>query len=147
MTGNDLDRGLSHLLADYQVFYQKLRGYHWNVTGPLFFGLHQQFEEMYNDAALKVDEVAERLAARGVRPPSTLKETLELTRLTEDGATADPRQMVQQVIDDLGSLNGSLRELSATAGESGDAASINLLDGFADGQEKTAWMLRAFLAG
>jgi starvation-inducible DNA-binding protein len=144
---NSLDTGLATLLADYQVHYQKLRGYHWNVTGPMFFGLHAQFEALYTDAAEKVDLLAERIAARGGRPPATLAQHLELARIREDATAPAAHDMVRNVVGDLEHLIGASQELSAVATECGDATTANLLDGFADGHEKTAWMFRAFLQG
>lgn len=108
------------LTADDQVYYQKLRAYHWTVTGPLFFGLHEQPELLYTDAALKVDELAERLLAMGGMPPATLSEALGSARLTE-------------------------AELP-TSGE-GDTTTVNLVDSFRDQHQKTAWMLHAFSGG
>lgn len=140
-----LDASLAALLSDYQVLTQKLRGYHWTVTGPLFFGLHAKFEELYDDAAEKVDAVAERLAARGVRPPVTLKEQLSMANLREDTGRPSANEMVERVARDLELLNESLRALERSAGEAGDAATQNLAQGYADAQEKTIWMLRAFL--
>jgi len=147
MKQQPLDQDLATLLADYQVFYMKLRGYHWTVTGPLFFGLHAKFEELYDDAAEKVDTLAERLAARGVRPPVTLAEQLRLARLEEDAGQPSANDMVRNVAADLETLNQSLRKLEEAAASSGDAATQNLAQGYADGQEKTIWMLRAFLNG
>ena len=139
-----LDTELARLLADYQVLYQKLRGYHWTVTGPLFFGLHAKFEALYLDAAEKVDALAERLAARGARPPVTLKEVLQLARLAEDEGRLAPLEMVKRIESDLVVLNQSLRAGARTAADAGDTATVNLLDGYADAQEKELWMLRAF---
>lgn len=136
---------LNQLLADYQVYYQKLRNYHWNVKGPLFFGLHVKFEELYTDAAMKVDELAERVLALDTRPLSTLKEALEHARLAEDGGSPDAEIMVKNIVADIGALNTELRATAKAADESGDDATMNLLDPMADEQEKTAWMLRAFL--
>jgi starvation-inducible DNA-binding protein len=143
---NDVTQGLNALLADYQVFYQKLRSYHWNVSGPMFFGLHEKFEGLYGDAATKVDELAERVLAVGGKPVSTLKEQISCARLQEDSTTPSAKDMVRNVQGDLERLNSSLREVAHQATESGDSATANLLEGFADGQEKTAWMLRAFLS-
>jgi len=142
----EIQNGLNSLLADYQVFYQKLRNYHWNVSGPMFFGLHEKFEELYTRAAVQVDEVAERLLALGGRPVATLAGQLELARLREDPGAPGAQEMVQNVQTDLVSLTASLRELSGRAADAKDTATANLLDDFADEQEKTAWMLRAFLA-
>lgn len=145
MKNPQLDKDLALLLADYQILYTKLRAYHWTVTGPLFFGLHAKFEELYDDAAEKVDALAERLAARGMRPPTTLKEQLGLARLKEDGGQPAANDMVRNIAADLETLNASLRALEKAAATAGDAATENLAQGYADGQEKTIWMLRAFL--
>jgi starvation-inducible DNA-binding protein len=146
MKQQPLDNDLAILLSDYQVLYMKLRAYHWTVTGPLFFGLHAKFEELYTDAALKVDELAERLAARGALPPLTLKDQLALARLKEDGKHPQATDMVRNVAADLVTLNTSLRALEQAAATAGDSATQTLAQGYADGQEKTIWMLRAFLA-
>ncbi|MEZ5974642.1 MAG: DNA starvation/stationary phase protection protein [Planctomycetota bacterium] len=140
-----INENLASLLSDYQVLYQKLRNYHWNVTGPLFFGLHAKFEELYLDAAEKVDLLAERISAKGNRPPSTLAEHLKLARLQEDPSTPGANDMVKAILDDYEALNKNLRSLSSQAAEAGDVKTANVADEFADGQEKTAWMLRAFL--
>lgn len=142
---NQLVAPLNLLLADYQVFYQKLRNYHWNVQGPLFFELHRKFEELYTDAALKVDELAERVLTIGGRPLSTLEEQLAAARLKEDKGQPDANQMVSALLGDMESLNASLREVARKAEKANDVGTFSLLDGMADAQEKTAWMLRAYL--
>ena len=142
---NQLDQSLAQLLSDYQVLYQKLRNYHWNVTGPLFFGLHAKFEELYLVAAERVDGLAERLAARGMRPPSTLAEQLQLARLQEDPEVPVAEDMVRRLVADFGVLVDHLRSAAKLADEAGDSAAMNLVDGFADEEEQVAWMLRAFL--
>ena len=128
----DVTQGLNTLLADYQVFYQKLRNYHWNVSGPMFFGLHEKFEELYGDAATKVDELAERVLAVGGKPISTLKEQISRARLQEDATTPSAKDMVRNVLGDLERLKSSLREVANQATESGDSATAHLLEGFAD---------------
>lgn len=140
----EITKDLNTLLADYQVFYQKLRNYHWNVSGPMFFKLHEKFEELYDDAAEKVDGLAERIAALGDRPLSTMKEQLDAARLEEDPSVPSAQDMVANLLGDLEKLNGSLRSVAEKASQAGDGATTNLVEGYADGQEKTAWMLRAF---
>ena len=147
MKNSPIDKSLSVLLSDYQILYMKLRGYHWTVSGPLFFELHAKFQELYEDAAEKVDALAERLVARGARPPVTLKEQLALARLVEDSAKVGATDMVRSIATDVEALNVSLRALEKEAGAAGDVATENLAQGYADGQEKTLWMLRAFLSG
>ena len=137
---------LNTLLADYQVHYQKLRNYHWNVRGPMFFELHLKFEELYNAAALKVDELAERVLALDAKPLSTLADQLAAARLEEDAGDPDAKAMGAATLADLESLYASVRATVKAAGDAGDDATVNLIEPFADEQEKTAWMLKAFLA-
>ena len=136
---------LNGLLSDYQLYYQKLRNYHWNVRGPFFFGLHAHFEAMYNETAGKIDELAERIAALGGRPHSTFREYLDTARLEEDSKIPGAESMVRNLLADLERLTGYLREALAEDALSGDSATANLLEDMADGQEKSAWMLRSFL--
>lgn len=135
---------LNHLLANYQVHYQKLRNYHWNVRGPMFFELHAKFEELYTGAALKVDELAERVLALGAKPLSTLKEQLDAASLAEDHGDPDAPTMVANTLADLGALTREVRGVVKQAADAGDDGTVNLLDPIADEQEKTAWMLRAW---
>ena len=144
---NAIVSDLNLLQADYQVFYQKLRGYHWNVTGPLFFQLHLKFEELYMDMAVKVDDLAERALTLGGSPLTTMAEMLEISRLHEDAEPPSANTMVQNVYTDLNLLTVWAREVAAQAMKGDDTATTNMLDGMADGQEKEAWMLRAYLAG
>ncbi|MEO0479548.1 MAG: Dps family protein [Planctomycetota bacterium] len=140
----DLTAPFNLLLADYQLLYQKLRAFHWNVTGPHFFGLHAKFEELYNQVALTVDEVAERILTIGGKPLSTLAQNLEHARLQEAKGDESADQMVESVIADFRTLIQEQRSLAAVAEEAGDTASADMIKAFADDQEKTCWMLRAF---
>lgn len=143
---NTMVQPLNSLLADYQVFYQKLRNYHWNVYGPQFFKLHEKFEEMYDEAADQIDEIAERILALGARPASTFKEYLELASLKEDVTIPAPDAMVENILADLKKLIAALRGVADKAAGANDPATANLVEEIADGHEKTAWMLTAWLA-
>jgi len=142
---SNLNKELNHLLADMQVYYQRLRNYHWNVSGPGFFELHNKFEELYNEAALQIDEIAERILSRKERPISTLKGFLDVTGLQEDDSVRDANEMVQSLHDALEYLIKKCRAIQDMAEKEDDAATVNLLDEIADGQEKTAWMMRSYL--
>ena len=76
---------LKQLLADYQIFYTSLRGFHWNVKGKGFFTLHAKYEELYNDAAEKIDEIAERILQLGYTPENRFSEYLKTSNIKEDG--------------------------------------------------------------
>ncbi|MEZ6016387.1 MAG: DNA starvation/stationary phase protection protein [Planctomycetota bacterium] len=144
---SDLIASLNQLQADYQVYYQKLRAFHWNVRGPMFFALHAKFEELYTAFAVKVDDLAERALTLGGRPLPTLTAVLEKARIQEVSKMPDAMGMVQALAEDLVQLNTWTRVVAAKAEEAEDVGTVNLLEGFADGQEKEVWMLRSFLQG
>jgi starvation-inducible DNA-binding protein len=146
VTAISLDQALRAMQADYAIFYQKLRAYHWTVCGPQFFLLHELFEKLYHEAADTQDSLAERLVTLGLPPAKTLREQLTAARLKEDATTPDATAMVRNVLSDLSSLHQSLRELAGEASRLSDTATLNLADDIADRNEKTAWMLRALLS-
>ena len=67
---------LNKQVANWNVLYVKLHNYHWYVTGPHFFTLHEKFEEFYNEAGTYIDELAERILALEGKPLATMKEYL-----------------------------------------------------------------------
>ena len=137
--------GLSQLLADFQVFYANLRGLHWNVKGKRFFSLHAKYEELYNDAAEKIDEIAERLLQLGATPENRFSEYLKVSSIKETGNQPTGKEGVETVLNNLSNLIKQERELSKLASEIDDNATVGLIDGFLEGQEKTVWMLVSFL--
>jgi starvation-inducible DNA-binding protein len=143
----NLVAALNQLQADYQVYYQKLRAFHWNVRGPMFFSLHVKFEELYTAFAVKVDDLAERALTLGGKPLPTLGTVLEKARLKEVTAMPDAVGMVKALTDDLVQLNAWTRQVAAEADTAEDVGTVNLLEGFADAQEKDVWMLRSFSQG
>ena len=75
---------LNQLLADYQLFYQNLRGFHWNIKGKEFFELHLKFEEFYDDAVIKIDEIAERILTLEGEPLHTFSDYVIAKRGTRN---------------------------------------------------------------
>jgi len=141
----DLIMALNKLLANYQVHYQKLRNFHWNVTGPDFFELHEQFELEYNQVKLNIDVLAERIRIYGARPLSTMKEYIEQATISEAHEKVSSKEMVSEILSDFENLLTDVvtcQELSAT---SGDTATYNMLTRWAEHLEKRHWMLTAWL--
>jgi starvation-inducible DNA-binding protein len=79
----EIASGLSNLLADTYTLYLKTHNFHWNVTGPMFRTLHLMFEEQYNELALAVDLIAERIRALGFPAPGTYKKFARLSSISE----------------------------------------------------------------
>ncbi len=89
---------LNLLLADYTVYYQKLRSFHWNILGKSFFDLHEKFEDLYTDARIKIDEIAERILTLRYHPISDLSEYLKITSIKEESAFVTDKKMVTSIL-------------------------------------------------
>ncbi|MAP55550.1 DNA starvation/stationary phase protection protein [Altibacter sp.] len=135
---------LNILLADYHVYYQKLRNFHWNVVGKNFFDLHIKFEEMYDDAKLKIDEIAERILTLRFQPVSNFSDYLEKSNLKESSSTIDDVQMVKTLLNDHGTIIQQMRKVIEKADAAGDEGTIDLIGSYIADLEKTSWMLDAW---
>jgi starvation-inducible DNA-binding protein len=141
----EVNEKLNELLASFQIYYQNLRGFHWNVKGKLFFTLHNKFEELYNDAAEKVDEVAERVLTLGGKPLHTFEDYLKASKIEVVKDESDGAKLVEATLENLSTLIKLERELLPVAEEANDEGTAALLSDFISEQEKTAWMLNSVL--
>lgn len=135
---------LNVLLADYHLYYQKLRNFHWNVIGKNFFDLHEKFEELYDDAKLKVDEIAERILTLRYQPTSNLSEYLKDSNLKESPSDITDKKMIEILLDDHGAILKQMRKVIDTADAADDEGTIDLIGAYIRELEKTSWMLDAW---
>ena len=136
---------LNSLLANYEIYYQNLRNFHWNVSGPNFFELHAKFEELYNSANLGIDETAERILTLGERPFSSFSEYIENSEIKEAKNIQDAKKMVEIVRQNLNTLLNLERSALETAAELGDEGTVSLMSEYITAKEKVVWMLSAYL--
>ena len=136
---------LTQLMADMQIFYTNLRGFHWNVTGQQFYQLHAYFEEQYKAYETHIDDVAERLLQLGARPTAHFSEYLKTARVKEACSKRAGLDMMKVVADTLTTLIADERAIAATAEAVHDNATVDLMNSLLDEQEKAAWMLAAYL--
>ncbi|SFL84261.1 Dps family protein [Marinobacter zhejiangensis] len=136
---------LNGLLANYQIFYMNVRGYHWNIKGERFFELHVKFEELYNDLLMKVDEVAERVLTLGHRPVHAYSAYLERSEVSESKDVSDGRTAVSEIVESFAKLIKKQRELLAMAGDADDEGTVALMSDYISQQEKLVWMYRSYL--
>lgn len=132
-------------IANWSVLYIKLHNYHWYVKGPQFFTLHEKFEQLYNEAALHIDELAERLLALGRAPVATMKEYLEQSSVKEATGQETAEQMVATIVSDFETMIEELKEGMQVAEEVGDETTGDMLLGIHQSLEKHVWMLKSFL--
>ncbi|AZS14076.1 Dps family protein [Paenibacillus lutimineralis] len=145
MANQALEKQMNLLIANWTTMYTKLHNFHWYVKGHNFFTLHVKFEELYDEAAGYIDDIAERLLSIGGKPVATLRESLELATIKEATGNETPDQMVAAIVADFEVLDKELREGMSIAEEAGDEATSDLLLGVVSTLEKHRWMLNAFL--
>lgn len=141
---NKVVEALQQLLADYQVFYTNLRGFHWNIKGHGFFILHSKFEEMYDNAAEKVDELAERILMLGGVPVNKFSEYLKVARVEEVSGVSCGDEALDNILKTYSLFIAEERKLLSLASEAGDEATVALMSDYLKEQEKLVWMLVAY---
>lgn len=136
---------LNILLADYEIFYQNLRGLHWNIKGKEFFELHEKFEELYKDAFVKIDEIAERVLTLEGEPLHTYTDYLETTEINEEKNVTDGTQGVEVVVSNFSTLITKERSILSLAADADDEGTVSLMSDYISETEKTLWMLNSYL--
>ncbi|MDQ1236069.1 starvation-inducible DNA-binding protein [Paenibacillus sp. SORGH_AS306] len=140
-----LYNALNVQIANWSLLYTKLHNFHWYVKGENFFTLHAKFEELYDQATVYMDDIAERLLAIGGQPVATLREQLELSTLLEATGTEQANQMVSSLVEDIATVSTELTETIVLAEQVSDQPTADLLIGIRGEIEKAAWMLNAYL--
>ncbi len=141
----EISGGLSHVLADTYTLYLKTHNFHWNVTGPMFQTLHLMFETHYNELALAVDLVAERIRALGFPAPGTYKQFVELSTIREDDGVPKAEEMIRRLVAGHETVARTARKAFESADAASDQPTCDLLTQRMQVHEKTAWMLRSLL--
>ena len=136
---------LNQLLADHQLFYQNLRGLHWNIKGADFFELHVKFEEFYEDVVVKVDEIAERILTLEGAPWHTFSDYLKTAKIKEVNSVTNGKEGVAIIVDNFSTLIMLERAILSYASNADDEGTVSLMSDYISETEKTLWMLSAYL--
>lgn len=141
----EIVKGLSRLLADTYTLYLKTHNYHWNVTGPMFQTLHIMFEQHYNELALAVDLIAERIRALGEYAPGSYKAYAKLSQIEESEEVPSAQDMIRDLLKGHEAVCRTARDIFPVADQCNDEATADLATQRIQLHEKTAWMLRSLL--
>lgn len=141
----ELSQKLNVLLANYQLFYQNLRGFHWNIQGKEFFELHLKFEEFYDDAVIKIDEIAERILTLDHEPLHTFSDYLQTSEIDEEKGITNGVKGLEIIVKNLSVLILKEREILSLAAEADDEGTVSLMSDYISETEKTLWMLNSYL--
>lgn len=136
---------LNELLANYSIFYQNTRGYHWNIKGEKFFELHVKFEELYNDLILKIDEVAERILTLGHTPEHSYSAYAKTSSIKISDKVTDGVEAVKNILDSFKTIIIMQREILELSDDADDEGTNALMSDYVREQEKLVWMYSAFL--
>ncbi len=136
---------LNELLANYSIFYQNTRGYHWNIKGEKFFELHLKFEELYNDLILKIDEVAERILTLGHTPKHNYSDYRSISSIKESNQVSDGINAVEELLKSFQITIILQRNILTLASEADDEGTNALMSDYIRMQEKLVWMYSSFL--
>ncbi|MCM2972156.1 MULTISPECIES: Dps family protein [Larsenimonas] len=142
---NQLAEKLNELLANYQMFYMNARGCHWNVKGPQFFELHNQFEVIYTDLLTKVDEIAERILTLGHTPLHAYSDYAKVSTVKEVVDVSDGDACVKTMVSGFSTLLEIQRSVLSAANDADDEGTASQVSDYIREQEKTVWMLSAYL--
>lgn len=135
---------LNTLLADYHLYYQKLRNFHWNILGRNFFDLHENFEQLYEDARIKIDEIAERILTLRYHPMSNLSAYLKASSIKESDTALRDSEMVTEILNSHSILLRQMSNVVKEADAVGDEGTMDLIGAYIRELEKTSWMLDAW---
>lgn len=144
LTKNLADK-LNELLANYQLFYMNARGFHWNIKGDKFFELHVKFEELYNDALLKIDEVAERILTLGFTPLHSFTDYIKISKIKEAKNVSDGDKAVGLILDGFKKILEVERDILELSEKANDEGTNSLMSDYIPQQEKLVWMYSSYL--
>lgn len=141
----ELAEMLNDLLANYSIFYQNVRGYHWNIQGEKFFELHLKFEELYNDLFIKIDDVAERILTLGHQPEHKFTGYLGGAQIKETNEVKDGRKAMLEILEAFKTLLVKQRQILDLSGEIDDEGTNAQMSDYIREQEKLVWMYSSYL--
>ncbi len=142
----ELGKDLNILLANFQFYYMNLRGIHWNIKGKRFFDLHVKFEELYDDANIKVDEVAERILTLGEVPLHTFDDYIKNAKVPLGKNVTVDEDAIRLIVNSLTELLKIERRILDASANANDEGTNSMMSDFITEQEKTVWMMKAWLA-
>lgn len=138
-------KGLNRLLADSYLLYLKTQNYHWNVTGKMFQSLHTLFEKQYQEQAMAIDVIAERIRALGEYAPGSFAAFSKVSSIKEETTIPSAEQMIHSLVQGNEAVVTTAREIVSLADGCEDDVTTDLMIERMQVHEKNAWMLRSLI--
>jgi starvation-inducible DNA-binding protein len=144
-SGTGLSQSLNQVLADSYAVMALTHLAHWNVEGQGFFALHTAFQVQYEELFTAIDEIAERIRARGHYAIGGLAQLARTAQLEEFAAPLSQEDYVARLVAANQKLLADAAVARDRAGEENDPESQDLMIARITLHQKTLWMLRSFL--
>ena len=142
---NQIIESLRLVVADTYALIGQTHLCHWNVRGPSFFSLHTAFEAQYSELFVAVDEIAERIRAKGSLAPGGLSNLAAMAGIEELPEDSTAKEMVAHLVKSNEKLLSDLKAARDCAGEENDSETEDLMIARIQVHEKSVWMLKSFL--
>ena len=142
----NISNNLNTFLSDLNVFYRKLQNYHWNVKGKDFFIVHPKLEEYYTEINNEIDEIAEHILSLNGQPLGTLKDYLNITKITEaENKKVDSTLVYKELLKDYSTLLQDTKGIKDAADTTGDHKTSSMMDTLIENYSTKIWMLKQSL--
>lgn len=134
------------VLANTFAFYFRAHAFHWNVTGILFYSLHQYFGALYTELFAAVDPTAEQIRALDQLAPASLSELLAPATIEHTDTTpGTPREMITELLENNALVLESLYKAHTAAESENHDGVLNFIEARIDAHAKIAWQLKSHL--
>jgi starvation-inducible DNA-binding protein len=135
---------LNARLADSIDLMMQAKQAHWNVKGANFIALHQLFDTVVTDAAMWVDDLAERAVTLGGVALGTARVVAKQSKLAEYPLTISAgSDHIEALSSALASYGAAARTAINIADKLGDAGTADLFTGISRAVDKHLWFIEA----
>jgi starvation-inducible DNA-binding protein len=144
---DSMERNLNNLLANEMTLFMKTLKFHWNVTGPRFYTIHEFLENHYKELLNIIDDLAEQVRKIKCFPIGTLSEVTEYKTIMESiEPSPDSQLMISELLNDHNSVRQHISMMIENKEELEMSPSTeDFLTNLMKTHDEMAWMLRSSL--
>lgn len=143
MSEKKRNAALNQLLADSYALYIKAQNAHWNIVAPDFMELHKLFEEIYEDLAEAIDEIAERIRTFDIFVEGSFSAFSQATTIKELSGSASRTDLLRDICEAHTQIIDSLNELAQYAEKVSDHGTMDLAGRRLAVHQKYLWILNS----
>jgi starvation-inducible DNA-binding protein len=138
-------QALQQTLTELQQLQLQTKQAHWNVSGTLFYPLHELLQDHYEGVGKYADEVAERLLGIGVSADGRANTIVRTSRISEyPGGFSDDAQVIGWFARNYKVTSDEIGQ-GIKATEDKDPTTSNLLQEVQHAIDKYQWQMRAMV--